>query len=400
VRITNPRLILALLSALNLVNYLDRYLVAAVGPPLQRELGIGDAQFGFVGTAFMLGYFLTSPVFGVLGDTRPRRGLIALGVATWSLATALSGMAASFASMIVARVVVGVGEASYGTLAPTIIDDIAEPRVKGRWLGIFYIAIPVGSALGYLLGGKLEKAFGWRSVFFIAGGPGILLAALVLLLREPDRAPRDRIANRTSRAMFQSLGAIPLYRSAVAGYTAQTFALGGFAYWAPQYLTRRFGMDLEQADFWFGIILVVTGLVATLGGAQLGDRVRGDDRVRTNLRICALSTLAAVPCSVACLLADSPLGFFAFLALAEFALFLSTSPINVVILQGVPEELRASAMALSIFAIHLFGDMISPPLLGAISQRSSLRAAMFILPIAIAAAAWSWWQGSARKAAA
>jgi MFS family permease len=400
VRIANPRLILGLLSALNLVNYLDRYLVAAVGPRLQQELGLSDTQFGLVVTAFMLGYFLTSPVFGVLGDKRSRRGLISLGVATWSIATAASGVARTFAAMVAARVVVGVGEASYATLAPTIIDDIAKPDVKSRWLGVFFVAIPVGSALGYLLGGQLEHAFGWRSAFFIAGGPGILLATLVLFVREPERSPRRAVEHKSSRAMFLRLGQIPLYRSAVVGYIAQTFALGGFAAWAPQYLSRHFGMDLKDADFWFGLVLVVAGLLATFGGAELGDRVRGEDRARTNLRICAISTLFAVPFSILCLLANSPLGFFSGIALAEFALFLSTSPINLVILQGVPEELRASAMALSIFAIHLFGDLISPPLLGAISDRSSLRSAMFILPLAIAVAGWSWWRGSASEAAA
>jgi MFS family permease len=395
VRIDNPYLILGLLSGLNLVNYLDRQLVAAVGPRLQQDLGLSDPQFGLVVTAFMLGYFLTSPVFGVLGDKHPRRGLIAIGVAAWSIATAASGLANGFAAMIAARVVVGVGEASYATLAPTIIDDLAKPAVKNRWLGIFYVAIPVGSALGYLLGGKLEDAYGWRSAFFIAGGPGILLAVLALFIREPPRKPRETSQAKASTAMFGKLVKIPIYRSAVIGYVAQTFALGGFAAWAPQYLSRHYGMELKSADFWFGLILVVTGLSATFVGAWLGDKLGGEDRARVNLRLCAVTTLLGVPSAFLCLWAGSPLGFFAGIAVAEFAIFLSTSPINVVILQGVPEEFRASAMALSIFAIHLFGDLISPPLIGAISQRSSLQTGMFILPAALFVAALSWWRGAA-----
>jgi MFS family permease len=399
-RIKNPYAILALLSALNLVNYLDRFLIAAVGPKLQEELGLSDFKFGLVINAFMLGYFATSPLFGVLGDRLPRRGLMALGVATWSVATAASGFAPTFLALVAARVVVGVGEASYATLAPTIIDDLASPRVKNRWLAVFYVAIPVGSALGYLLGGQLEHAYGWRSAFFIAGAPGLALAAATLALKEPPRAARfTGDAPRTSVwGTARELLRLPLYRDAVLGYTAQTFALGGFAAWAPKYLYQEMHMDLKAADYWFGLVLVVTGLVATFVGAQLGDRMPGRDRARANLKLCAITVALSVPSSIACLLAHSPVGFFVAIAITELAIFSSTSPINVVILQGVPAELRASAMALSIFAIHLLGDLISPPLIGAISDARSLRAAMFVIPVALTLSALWWWRGSSARA--
>jgi MFS family permease len=399
-RIRSPYLILAVLSGLNLVNYLDRYIVAAVGPKLSEDLGLSDSQFGFVVTAFMVGYFATSPLFGALGDRLPRRGLIALGVAVWSLATAASGLTQTFAAMLAARVVVGVGEASYATLAPTIIDDLAAPEKKNRWLAIFYVAIPVGSALGYLVGGQLEHAFGWRSAFFIAGGPGLVLALLALAIEEPKRAfdaPRQNQSagfGATARQLFR----LPLYRDTVLGYTAQTFALGGFAAWAPKYLYRTLGLDLKTADYWFGLVLVVSGLFATFVGGQLGDRWPGEDRARANLRVCAISTAVSVPCATLCLLASSSFGFFAAIAAAEFAIFLSTSPINAVILGSVPNALRASAMAASIFAIHLLGDMISPPLIGMISDASSLRAAMAVIPVALAIATLVWWRQSSQPA--
>jgi len=400
-RIRNPYAILAVLSGLNLVNYLDRYIVAAVGPKLAEELGLSDSKFGFVVTAFMIGYFATSPIFGALGDRFPRRGLIALGVAVWSLATVGSGLTETFAAMIASRVVVGIGEASYATLAPTIIDDLAEPAKKNRWLAIFYVAIPVGSALGYLVGGELEHAFGWRSAFFIAGGPGIVLAFLALAIEEPKRVMRtqDARAPASFGATAKQLFRIPLYRDTVIGYTAQTFALGGFAAWAPKYLYRVIGLDLKTADYWFGLILVVTGLLATFVGAQLGDRWPGQDRARANLRVCAISTAISVPFAALCLLSSSAFGFFAAIAVAEFGIFLSTSPINAVILGSVPSELRASAMATSIFAIHLFGDMISPPLIGMISDTSSLQKAMVVIPIALGAATLVWWRQSGQTAA-
>jgi MFS family permease len=392
--IKNPYVILALLSALNLVNYLDRFLVAAVGPKMEQDLHLSDFQFGLVNTAFMVGYFATSPIFGALGDRFPRRGLIAIGVATWSVATVASGWMSTFLTMVAARIVVGVGEASYATLAPTIIDDLAKPSVKNRWLAVFYVAIPVGSALGYLLGGQLEHAFGWRSAFFIAGGPGLLLALLGLMIDEPARTARPLREPRTKGAV-QRLFGIKIYRDAVIGYTAQTFALGGFAAWAPKYLFAHLKMDLKTADSWFGSILVVTGLLATFAGGYLGDRWPGADRARANLRMCAVTVLLTVPFAFGCLLASSPTGFFVGLGAAEFAIFLSTSPINVVILGAVPTEFRASAMALSIFAIHLFGDMVSPPLVGKLSDAFSLQAAMFVLPVALVVATVFWWRGSA-----
>jgi MFS transporter, Spinster family, sphingosine-1-phosphate transporter len=397
-RISHPWVILGLLSGLNLVNYVDRYLLVAVGPRLQDDLRLSNAELGLLTTAFMLGYLLTSPLFGALGDRYPRKGLIAFGIAVFCLATAASGLMNGFASMFATRVLVGVGEASYATLAPTIIDDMAPPSVKNRWLAIFYVAIPIGSALGYVLGGLLAHHFGWRGAFFVAGGPAALLALSVLVMAEPGaRQIQRRVGSPTqsAKAVWLRLLRIPVYRNAVIGYTAYTFALGGFAAWAPAYLCRHMQMDLQAADFWFGVILVVTGLVATFVGGRWGDLWPGEDRARANLRLCAVTMIVSVPFSVACLVAGSPLGFFVGIAIADFALFLSTSPINVVILQGVPSELRASAMALSIFAIHLFGDLVSPPLVGAISGASSLRAAMFVLPGALVIAALVWWRGSA-----
>jgi predicted MFS family arabinose efflux permease len=299
--------------------------------------------------------------------------------------------------MIAARMIVGVGEASYATLAPTIIDDLAPPTRKNRWLAVFFVAIPVGSALGYLLGGQLEHAFGWRSAFFIAGGPGLALALLALAIEEPKRTmrPRQKVGGFVETA--GSLFRIPLYRDTVIGYTAQTFALGGFAAWAPKYLYRTLGLDLQTADYWFGLILVVAGLSATFVGGQLGDRWPGKDRARANLRVCAISTAVSVPCAALCLMTSSPVGFFAAIAAAEFAIFLSTSPVNVAILASVPGELRASAMAASIFAIHLLGDMISPPLIGTASDASSLRSAMAVIPVALAVATLVWWRQSGQS---
>lgn len=408
--IRRPALILALLTTLNLINYLDRFLVMAVGPRIQESLHLGDAQIGWVESAFMLGYFLTSPIFGWLGDRYPRKWLIAGGVAIWSIATIASGFSATFATMIATRVVVGVGEASYATLAPTIIDEIADAKNKNRWLSIFYVAIPVGSALGFLIGGHLEDLYGWRAAFRIAGGPGIVLALVTVFIAEPKAQARPLEAS-SGFAAYLELARRPAYRATVLGYVAQTFALGGFVAWAAPFLYRKLCLQLPVANSRFGMITVVTGLAGTALGGYLADRWPGEDRVRAGLRVCAWSSIVAAPVALAAVFAGTSTAFLVALAICELAIFTSVAPINAAVMRTVPTHLRARAMAASIFAMHLLGDLISPPVIGGLSDHfgddhafcsgaRGLQLGMYLLPAAIAVSAVLWWRASSRPAQA
>jgi MFS family permease len=397
--IRSPAAILAILTALNLINYLDRYLVVGVGTGLKAELHLGYGEFGDVTTAFMWGYFVTSPIFGWLGDRYPRKWLIAAGVAIWSIATAVSGLAASYGAMLAARVVVGVGEASYATLSPTIIDDISSPSSKNRWLAIFYVAIPVGSALGFAVGGQLEKYFGWRSAFFLAGGPGLLLSLLVLFLHEPVRLEAGAGTPPRERPAYLELVRLPRYVYTVLGYVAQTFALGGFAAFAVEFLKGKHAFPADEATLAFGGILVGTGLGGTAFGGWLADRLPGKDRLSINLRICAWSSIVAAPLGLAALLASGSVAYLVALGACELAIFVSTSPANAAVLASVPASLRANAMALSIFAIHLLGDIVSPPLVGRIADRYhqgtvGLQMGMYLLPLALLISGLAWLAGS------
>jgi MFS family permease len=419
-RIRRPTSILVLLTLLNFVNYVDRYLVAAVSPAFQEELALSSFQTGLIISAFMVGYFVTSPIFGWLGDRSripghtpspllTRTALMAMGVMAWSVATAASGLAGGATTMMLARIGVGIGEASYATIAPTIIDDLAPPEKKNRWLAYFYLAIPVGSALGYLLGGFIEHRWGWRSAFYVCGGPGVLLALLVLLVREPKgsvvkepvlagddyRGTQSPAAKVGMRALWH----MPLYVACVAGSCAYTFALGGFAAWAPKFLYQVHAMKLADADFGFGLVAVVSGIVGTALGGTLADRglpkdVEQERRVRRFLRFSALTSAIALPAAFALLFAPTPTTFFVSIFICETALFASTSPINVVILGSVPPGLRTTAMAVSIFSIHALGDFLSPPMVGKLADITSLRNALSILPIAIAICAVVWWLGA------
>jgi MFS family permease len=398
--IRRPAFILAILTGLNLLNYMDRTVLAAVLASVQKDLALSELQGGALATAFLVGYFATSPLFGTVADRAPRlrTRLMALGVLIWSLATYLSGHAHGFVSLLGARALVGVGEASYAAVAPTLIDDMTSADEKGKKLAVFYLAIPVGSALGYLLGGFLEKTFTWRGAFYAAGIPGAILALSCLLIvdpRAPDATPKKK--RPPILQMLAPLAKEKVYARAVLGYCAQTFALGGFAHWAPKYIHSRYAMELDHANYVFGLTLVVAGFVGTsIGGAWADRRARGLERERaasSHLRVCGISALCGAPFALACILSSSVVAFFACIFVCETAIFLSTSPINAAILQAVPIHLRASAMALSTFAIHLLGDLWSPPLVGVIADHvasNGMRTGMLLLPAAILGSGLIW----------
>ncbi len=408
--VRGPRAILALLTALNLLNYLDRYVLSAVLPKLQEDLRLSHFLGGSLATVFLIGYFATSPVFGDLADRvgpGGRKRLIALGVAVWSVATVASGVVKGAATLVVARAFVGIGEASYATIAPTLIDDVTAAKQKGRAMAIFSAALPVGSALGYVVGGAVEHAHGWRAAFFVAGGPGILLAFLCLLIAEPFRGAATTAANVLASA--RTLWRVALYRRAVLGYCAYTFAIGGFAYWVPTYLHLRYGLDPGTASVRFGLVTVVSGFIGTLAGGGLGDlAVRRDERraragagpslavARGNLLVCTLAAGLGAPLAAAAIGAPTATAFLLLVFPCEVALFLLSGPVNVVLLRSVPVALRASAMALAIFAIHLLGDLWSPPLLGLAADYVPMALAMSIVPLAFGLAAIVWWRASAR----
>jgi MFS transporter, Spinster family, sphingosine-1-phosphate transporter len=400
--IRRPRTILALLTALNLLNYLDRYVLAAVLPGVQDDLRLSGAVAGSLATVFLIGYFATSPIFGILADRAGpggRKRLMALGIAVWSAATIASGLARGTGALIVARALVGVGEASYATITPSLIDDIAPSDRKGRWLAIFFAAIPIGSALGYLVGGAVESAtHSWRSSFFVAGIPGVALAALCLLIAEPPRTAKapSRLLNATGELLR-----LPLYRSTVIGYCAYTFAIGGFSFWAPSYLHLRYGIETGHAAFVFGLVTVAGGAIGTLAGGFIGDRAARDCKddegiARAALRVCVLSAGLGAPLAAAAIAAPSAEGFYGTVLFCEIALFLLGGPFNVAVLRSVPPAQRASAMAISIFGSHLLGDLWSPPLIGFVKDHASIEYAILLAPLGFALAAIVWWRAPMR----
>jgi len=402
---------LFVLTLINLLNYLDRYVPSALLPQL-KSAGIvsSDFELGILAPAFLVVYMLAAPAFGYFGDRGSRTRPIAIGVALWSLATLGSGLARNFWQLFASRAAVGIGEAAYITISPTLLADYYPASRRGRIFAIFFMAIPVGSALGYVIGGAVSQHWGWRAAFFVAAAPGLLLALWVLKAPDPPRGAMDESANnaghgaaaaagdsrggaiaalRHTALLYVQFARQASYALTVLGYAAYTFAVGGLAFWMPTFLERVRAVPDSQATTGFGAIVVVTGFLGTFLGGWLGDYCKRYSR-QAYLWVSAIATLLAVPATIACLGIGAPHILYPALVVAQLLLFMSTGPINSVIVGLVSPAQRASAVGLSVLAIHVLGDVISPPLIGTVSDRASLGAAVMIVPVAIGLCGVLW----------
>jgi MFS transporter, Spinster family, sphingosine-1-phosphate transporter len=390
-------LALSVLTLINLLNYLDRYIVSGIVPDLRAPpLGLSEHQVGMLTTAFMAVYMVAAPVFGRLGDRGSRTRPIAVGVFLWSVATVLSGFAQSYAHLLGARAILGIGEAAYVSIAPALLADAFAREQRGRVLSVFNMAIPVGAALGYIIGGLFSHRGDWRHAFFVAGAPGIVLALLVLGLKDPPRGKQDepeqpgKLASAGGAiSVFVGLLRRPPYLLTVLGYAAYTFALGGLAVWMPYFLEQVRNVPPVQATTSFGGIVVVTGFLGTFLGGWLGDYWQKRSR-QAYLWMSGAVTLIAAPCAFVALTAAAPSTYYPAIVVAELLLFMSTGPVNSAIANLVSPTERASAFALSMFVIHLLGDVPSPTLIGALAELSSLGAAVLVVPAAIVVSGVIW----------
>lgn len=395
--ITRPRSILALLLTVNLLNYVDRQALYAVFPLIKADLQLSDTSLGLLGSAFMLCYMLTAPLFGWLGDRTNRPRLASAGLLVWSMATILSGMAGSYRWLLAARSLVGIGEASFGTVSPGLVADCTPREQRGRTLSIFFLAIPVGSALGYVLGGTLGQHFGWQKAFLMVGLPGLLLTLPLALLKDPQTSSSATVRPALCWSALKQEGMSFLnnktYLYATLAMAAMTFALGGLAQWVPSFLHRTYALDVARGNTLFGAITVVAGIGGTLGGGWLGDRWQ-----RVNpagyLYVSAAGFLLGAPLTAVAILAGSLKLCLAAIFAAELCLFLNTGPLNTVLINVVAPQRRALGFALNIFVIHALGDAISPAIIGALSDAAGLQKGLLLAPLAVLiAAGCAFWGG-------
>jgi multidrug resistance protein len=395
----HPRTALVLLTALNLLNYIDRSVLFAVQPLIQSEFRLSNAQVGYLTSAFLLFYMVAAPFVGPLADRYSRKLIIVAGALFWSALTLLTAVTHTYTELLIRHTLVGIGEATFVTIAPTFVADLFPEERRGRILGVFYLAIPVGTAAGYLLGGKLSPQFGWRFPFYIAAAPGFALALAVLFLKEPQRGQYDsikepleraveRVGSRLSygkallrnyvRRLYVGLARNPAFWTSTLGMAAMSFALGGIQVWMPTFLSRERHYTLESADFMFGIIIVVDGILASLAGGWLGDILLRRTKSAYYL-VSAASMALGVPIMIVALFVGGQVMVPA-IAVAAFFLLLNTSPLNAAVINSVGAHIRATALAVNILIIHLLGDVPSPTMMGWVADRRSLQAA-FVLPV-------------------
>jgi MFS family permease len=327
---------------------------------------------GALTTALFVVYMLVAPLTGWLGDHFRRKPLIIAGALLWSVATLGTAWVHDYWTLYIRHAVVGVGEATFVIFAPAVLADFYPERERNRILTIFYLAIPVGAALGYLAGGELGSHWGWRAPFFVCAIPGLVIAALYAWIgREPERGASDRVRATTDRATFWGLFKNPAFLTATFGLAALTFAMGGISAWVPTFLHRSAGLSVGSAGLVMGGITVVDGIAGTLVGGMLAQRW-----LRTNYRALYLlsfwSVALTLPCGVVVFFGPQTWTIPA-LFVTEFFLFLNTGPLNAAIVNSVSAPVRATAISLNLFFIHFFGDTFSPQIIGAISDRSNLR---------------------------
>jgi MFS family permease len=394
---------LLLLLTINLFNYIDRQVLAAVEPEIRSTFFAPDdvnamTKTGALGSAFLITYMVSAPVLGFLADRFSRWVIIGTAVILWSLATGASGLAATFTILFATRICVGVGEGGYGPAAPTILADLYPIETRGRIIALFCAAIPVGSALGYVVGGMVGAHLGWRSAFYLVAPPGLILGFLCFLQRDPRVALHHVVQESQRRRLsdYLNLFRTRSYLINCIAQTLMTFAAGGLGYWIPAYLDFR-NQSPALGRTVFGLILVVAGLSSTIIGGVIADKLR--PRIPASyFWVSGIGMLIACPFFMVSLYIPFPAAWVA-MFLAIFFLFLNTGPSNTALANVSLPAVRATAFAVNILIIHFFGDVQANWMLGYIGGHSNIRVAFLFVSAIILASGVAWIAGAKYLAA-
>ncbi|MGC8638459.1 MAG: spinster family MFS transporter [Isosphaeraceae bacterium] len=366
-----PHFALAVLFGMNLLNYIDRYSFFAVGTQIKSAFAIDDFWYSVLGVAFMAVYTVVSPFMGFLGDRYHRRMLLAGGVGLWSLATVGTAFSGDFHQMFFWRALLGVGEATYGVIAPALLSDLFPVERRGRAMGLYYLALPLGGALGYGIGSWIGQEFGWQKAFLVVGLPGILAALAALVIVDPGRGASEglKLNSKSDRPKFHDylhIFYIPTFVLNTAGMAAVTFTTGALAVHGANFYQIVRGMTMKEAGTSIGLLTAVAGLLGIALGTFLADLFHKVTR-RAYLLLACFVVAAAVPLGMFAILQPNRVLSLSALFGAMVLLSMVLGPCNTVIANVVPADRRASGYAVYIFLIHVFGDISSPLILGAIS---------------------------------
>lgn len=373
---------------INFLNYMDRYVAAVAAPLIQKEFGLSNTEVGLLASAFLLVYAVAALPFGYWADRGVRRTVVGIGVAIWSIATLFTGFARNFFQLFLSRAVLGIGEASYYPAGTSLLSDYFPKEQRGRVMSIWGVGSTIGIAVGFAGGGYIADKFGWRDAFFFAAIPGILFALLAFGLREPlrgsveGRGPALMQTRDANLRTFLNLMRIPTLRATILSQTALYFVLASNAFWLPTLLVRRFDLSVSQAGLFAGIVLVSGGLIGTLAGGWIADRLAPKNPA-AYLQVGIVGFLIGAVFIVISLVAPLNIGpipiFVPAFLITVIALYLNAGPFTAVAQNVVSPALRASCVTMLLFVAHVFGDSHSTFDVGFLADRlGSLQSALLI----------------------
>src|SRR5881392_3114528 len=373
---------LLLLLGINLFNYIDRQILAALEPDIRASFFASNdvnamTKTGLLGDAFFVTYMISAPILGLLADRFSRWIIVGSAVILWSLASGGSGLAATFGILFATRICVGIGEGGYGPAAPTILADLFPIETRGRIMAVFYTAIPVGSALGYVIGGLVGAHMGWRWAFYLVTPPGLLLGLVCFLQRDPRVTGRHLVQETPRRSLknYLRLFRTRSYLINCVAQTLMTFVTGGLGYWVSAYLVYR-NQSPAMSRTIFGLITVVAGLISTLLGGVIADKLR-PRFAGSYFWVSGIGMLIACPFFIATLYIPFPVTWIT-MFFAIFFLFLNTGPSNTALANVSLPAVRATAFAANILVIHALGDVQAFWLLGYIGGHLNMRVAFLL----------------------
>jgi MFS family permease len=397
---------LLVLTLVYVLNFLDRSLIYILFTPIKAEMAFSDLQLALLGTtSFVIFYTLLGVPFGRLADRVSRTRLIAGGLAVWSLFSGLTGFAHGFWSLFLCRVMVGVGEATLGPAALSLLSDYFPPRIRATVQGIYASGVALGGGLAFFLGGWIGQSYGWRWAFYLLGFPGLALAAVVFFLREPPRGRTEVAAVRYRpeewKILFRS---VPL-RYLYLGYALFGLASNNLGIWGTAFFVRVHNVSLARIGLAAGILSVAVGVPVTILGGYLADRFR---RLGPGGRMAftAWAALASIPLWLGLLFVDR-LGVLVLLSIPLYGLALMwVAPATADLHEIAGPHLRGLGIGIFFSAVNIVAYGLGAPLIGKINDLlgvtadpGRMRLALLVCPAACALAAVLLWLGSRARAA-
>ncbi len=370
-----------ILFLLNLFNYIDRQVLYSVFPLLQTDLKLNDWQLGTLASVFMLVYMCYAPFVGYFADRSPRPKWIGASALIWSAATLACAAAKNYFSLLFTRGIIGVGEAGFTTIAQPFLAEHYPPKKRATVLALFGLALPAGSALGYLWGGYIGLHWGWRAAFLLAGIPGFLLGILAFTQLKEERGRFQDFTQKPITRDYLALLKNKPFLFICLAHAMITFIMGGLSAWMPTYLHRYLGMNVAQAGTLFGALVVFCGAIGTYAGGKIADiLLLGSSKSYFWVMAFSLAGLLP-PAWLGIQMQQTAAALFCF-GTAIIFVFLPTGPVAAALLSSTSEKVHSMAFAVNIFIIHALGDALSPMLVGRASDYWGLKTAVLLCCLA------------------